>query len=105
MPYHPWRQFLRQKGSLQDPEYWTRAPSHTRRADFPTFTPQDAAILSGIDHWMIQTPAGLQIRVGGLPQELFRAMEAYGAVLERALSQVPPTLRPTAVGAIMYDTN
>ncbi len=104
MPYHPWLQFLRQKSSLFAQEYSTRAPSHSRWLDFNIYLPQDAAVLSSVEPWMQISPQGLQIQLTGTPRDLLDAIESYGAILEGCLSHLPPAVRPSAVGAVVYDT-
>jgi hypothetical protein len=52
---------------------------------------------------MQHAPAGLQIQVSGIAPELLEAIRSYGAMLEGNLTHVPPPIRPTAVGAVIYD--
>jgi hypothetical protein len=105
VPYHPWLQFLRQKASLLTQEYASRAPGHCRQSDFRIYLPQDAAILPSLPAWVRQTAAGLEIDVTGMASELFDAIESYEALLEGTLSHVPSIIRPSAVGAVVYDTH
>ena len=103
MPYHRWLQFLRQQSSLRVQQYHTRAANHSRWPDFSTYLTGDAALLLTVEAWMQNTAGGIEIQLNGAAPELLEATRSYGAMLEGSLTHVPPPIRRTAVGAVIYD--
>ena len=103
MPYHSWIQFLKQHSSLRFQQYHTRSPHHSKWLDFSVYLPREAALLLAMEAWMQDTPIGHQILVNGLATEHLQAIRGYGAMLEGILSQMPPPIRHTGAGAVIYD--
>ncbi len=103
MPYHSWVQFLKQQSSLRFQQYHARSPQHSRWPDFNMYLSREAARLVAVEAWMQYTAAGLQILVNGVAAEHLQAIRGYGAMLAGILTQVPPPIRHTGAGAVIYD--
>ena len=103
MPYNTWSQFCRQMASLLVQTYSSRSHSYSMWSHYNTFSAQDSANLLAIDPWMQNMATGLEIQVNEIPQEFLLGIQHYGAVLQRAQGLMPPIIKSTAVGAVIYD--